>query len=99
MMGRWKRDGNHFPPPKSLVQDSEANEENGYPVPDPPKTKTDYAKGHNKAEKNTLKEEILYKITETCMEILLDKVNQNVQETLKKFQDNRNKEHEKKQKQ
>jgi hypothetical protein len=32
------------------------------------------------------------------MEILLDKVNQNVQETLKKFQDNKNKEYEKTQK-
>jgi hypothetical protein len=31
--------------------------------------------------------------------MLLDKVNQNVQEALKKFQDNKNKEYEKKQKQ
>jgi NAD(P)H-dependent FMN reductase len=33
------------------------------------------------------------------MEMLLDKVNQNVQEALKKFQDNKNKEYEKTQKQ
>jgi uncharacterized protein involved in exopolysaccharide biosynthesis len=33
------------------------------------------------------------------MEMLLDKVNQNVQEALKKFQDNTNKEYEKTQKQ
>jgi uncharacterized protein involved in exopolysaccharide biosynthesis len=33
------------------------------------------------------------------MEMLLDKVNQNVQEKLKKFQDNNNKEYEKKRKQ
>jgi hypothetical protein len=33
------------------------------------------------------------------MEVLLDKINQNVQEALKKFQDNKNKEHEKTQKQ
>jgi NAD(P)H-dependent FMN reductase len=33
------------------------------------------------------------------MEVLLDKVNQNVQEALKKFQDNKNKEYEKTQKQ
>jgi uncharacterized protein YukE len=33
------------------------------------------------------------------MENLLDKVNQNVQEALKKFQDNKNKEYEKTQKQ
>jgi hypothetical protein len=45
---------------------------------------------------NTLKEEILQEITENFMEMLLDKVNQNV---LKKFQDNKNKEYEKTQKQ
>jgi hypothetical protein len=33
------------------------------------------------------------------MEMLLDKVKQNIQEALKKFQDNKNKEHEKTQKQ
>jgi NAD(P)H-dependent FMN reductase len=33
------------------------------------------------------------------MELLLDKVNQNVQEALKKFQDNKNKDYEKTQKQ
>jgi uncharacterized protein Yka (UPF0111/DUF47 family) len=33
------------------------------------------------------------------MEMLLDKINQNVQEALKKFQDNKNKEYEKTQKQ
>jgi gas vesicle protein len=38
-------------------------------------------------------------ITENFMEMLLDKVNQNVQEALKKFQDNKNKEYEKIQKQ
>jgi uncharacterized protein Yka (UPF0111/DUF47 family) len=48
---------------------------------------------------NTLKEEILQEITENFMEMLLDKVNQNVQEALKKFQDNNNKECERTQKQ
>jgi hypothetical protein len=48
--------------------------------------------------KNTLKEEILQEITENFMEMLLDKANQNVQEALKKFQDNKNKEYEKTQK-
>jgi Skp family chaperone for outer membrane proteins len=33
------------------------------------------------------------------MEMLLDKVNQNIQEVLKKFQDNKNKDYEKTQKQ
>jgi hypothetical protein len=98
-MGRWKRAGNHSLSKNNLVQDSEGNEENGYPVPDSNKTKIDYPKEPNEAHKNTLKEEILQEITENFMEMLLDKVNQNVQEALKKFQDNKNKEYEKTQKQ
>jgi hypothetical protein len=31
MIGKRKRDGNHSPPQNKLVQDSEGNEENGYP--------------------------------------------------------------------
>jgi hypothetical protein len=46
-----------------------------------------------------LKKEILQEITENFMEMLLDKVNQNVQEALKKFQDNKNKDYERTQKQ
>jgi 5'-deoxynucleotidase YfbR-like HD superfamily hydrolase len=45
--------------------------------------------------KKTLKEEI----SEKFMEKLLDMVNQDVQDTLKKFQDTKNKEHEMTQKQ
>jgi hypothetical protein len=33
VLGRQKRDGNHSPPKNKLTQDSEGNEENGYPVP------------------------------------------------------------------
>jgi hypothetical protein len=62
-------------------------------------TKIDYPKEPNEAYKNTQKEEILQEISENFMEMLLDKVNQNVQEALKKFQDNKNKECEKIQKQ
>jgi hypothetical protein len=46
-----------------------------------------------------LKEEILQVINENFIEMLLDMVNQNIQEALKKFQDNKNKEYEKTQKQ
>jgi hypothetical protein len=67
MMGRWKRDENHSSPQNKLVQDSEGNEENGYPVPDPNKTKINYSKEPNEAHKNTLKEEILQVITENFM--------------------------------
>jgi hypothetical protein len=99
MMGRWKRDGNHSPPKNKLVPDSEGNEENGYPDPDSNKTKTNYTKEPKEAYKNTLKEETLQVINENFMEMLLDMVNQNVHEALKKFQDNKTKEYDKTQKQ
>jgi hypothetical protein len=86
-MGRWKRDGNHSTPKSNLIQDSEGNEENGYPVPHSNKTKINEAKEPNDMHKNILKEEILQVITENFMEMLLNIVNQNIQEELKKFQD------------
>jgi uncharacterized protein (UPF0305 family) len=49
--------------------------------------------------KKFLKEEILQVITENFMEMLLDIVNQNVQDALKKFQDTKSKDREKIQKQ
>jgi hypothetical protein len=39
MKGRRKRNGNNSAPKNNLIQDSEGNEENGYPVPDSNKTK------------------------------------------------------------
>jgi hypothetical protein len=88
-MGKQKRDVNNSLPKIKLIQDSEGNEENGYAVPDPNKTKINYPKEPNEAHKNNLKEEILQVITETLTEILLDMVKQNVQKALKKFQDNK----------
>jgi hypothetical protein len=84
-----KKEWKPSPPKNKLVQDSEGNEENGYPVPDSSKTKINYPKEPNEAHKNTLKEEILQEITENFIEMLLDKVNQKVQEALRKFQDNK----------
>jgi methionyl-tRNA synthetase len=98
-MGRQKRDGNHSPHQNILIQDSEGNEENRYPVLDSNKTKINDAKDPNKAHQNILKEEILQVITENFMEMLLDMVNKNIQEALKKFQDTKNKEYKKTQKQ
>jgi hypothetical protein len=69
-----------------------------YPDADVNKTKINNTKETNEAHKNTLKEEILQVINENFIEMLLDMVNQNVQEALKKFQDNKNKEYEKTQK-
>jgi hypothetical protein len=77
-MGRQKRDGNHSSPKNKLVQDSEQNEENGYPDPDSNKAKINYTKEPNEAHKNILKEEILQVINENFIEMLLDMVNQNV---------------------
>jgi hypothetical protein len=98
-MGRWKRDGNNSSPKDNLIQDSEGNEENRHPVPDSNKIKTNDTKESRDAHKNNLKEEILQVITENFMEMLLDMVDQNVQDALKKFQDTKDKEYEMTQKQ
>jgi hypothetical protein len=58
-MGRRKREGNYSPSKNKVLQDLEWNEENGYPDPDSKKTKINYTKEPNEANKNTLKEEIL----------------------------------------
>jgi hypothetical protein len=80
--GKTKRDGNHSPPKDNLIQDSEGNEKNEYPVMVSNKTKISNVKEHTDAHKNKLKEEILQVITENFMEILLDKLNQSIQEAL-----------------
>jgi hypothetical protein len=95
MMGRQKKQENQFPYSKKLVQEPEGHEENRYSEPDFNKTKLNYAKEPNEAHKNNLKEEILQVINENFIEMILDMVNQNVQETLKKFQDNKNREFQK----
>jgi hypothetical protein len=64
-----------------------------------PKKQRNYVKKPNEGHKNTMKEEILQVITENFMEMLLDMVNQNKQEGLKKFQDTKNKQNKKTQKQ
>jgi hypothetical protein len=92
-----EKDGNNSLPKNNLIQDSEGNEENEFPVPD--SNKTNDAKGPNNAQKNTLKKKILQINTENSMELLLDMVNQNIQDPLRKFQDNKNKEYENTQKQ
>jgi hypothetical protein len=80
-MGRRKRDGSHSPPRNNLIQDTEGNEENRYPVypvPDSNKTKINDAKEPNNGHKNILKEEILQVITEKFIKMLLDMVNQDI---------------------
>jgi hypothetical protein len=63
------------------------------------KTKINDTKEPNHAPPKYLKEEILQVITENFMEMILDTVNQSIQDGLKKFQDTKNKEYEKTQKQ
>jgi predicted nucleic acid-binding Zn-ribbon protein len=57
--------------------------------------KINYTKEPNETHKNNLKEDILQVLNENFIERILDMVNQNVQETLRKFQDNKNREFEK----
>jgi hypothetical protein len=76
------------------MQESVGNEENGYSVPDPPKM-IKVTKDPSNAHKNTPKEEIFQEITEKFMEKIPDTLSQNVQNVVKKFQDTKNKEHEK----
>jgi DNA repair exonuclease SbcCD ATPase subunit len=57
--------------------------------------KINFVKEHNEAQKNNLKEEIMQVINENFIEMVLDMVKQNVQETLKKFQDNKDREFDK----
>jgi sugar-specific transcriptional regulator TrmB len=98
-MGRGRRSEKHFPQKNNSIQDSEGNEQNRYRVPNPNKTMINDTKKPINAHKNTLKEEIFQEVTENFMEKILDMVSQNVQDALKKFQDTKNKEHEKTQKQ
>jgi gas vesicle protein len=95
MTGRQKKQGNQFPHSKNLVQEPEGNEENRYSDPDLNKKKINYAKEPNEAHKNNVKEETFQVINENFTDIILNMVNQNVQETLKQFQDNKNREFEK----
>jgi hypothetical protein len=74
-MRRQNRDGNYSPPRIIFIQDSEGNEEKGYPVPNSNKTKINNAKEPNDIHKNTLKLKILQVITEHFMEMLLHIVN------------------------
>jgi hypothetical protein len=97
-VGRRKRDGNHSPK-KKLIQDSEGDEENGYPVHDQNETKINNTKKPSDAHKNNLKEESLQVITENFMEKIPAAVNQNIQNAVKKFQHTKNKEYKKTQKQ
>jgi hypothetical protein len=74
------------------------NEENRCPVPDPKKTMINVTKETSDAHNfflKTLKEEIFEEIIEKFIQKKLDIVNQNVQDVLKKFEDTKNKEHEK----
>jgi hypothetical protein len=95
MMGRQIKQGNQFLHRKKLVEEPEGNEENRHSDPNSNKKKINYSKEPNEAHNNNLKEEILQVINENFIEMILDMVNQNIQDTLKKFHDNKNREFEK----
>jgi hypothetical protein len=67
--------------------------------PDPNKTMINVTEMPSDAHEKNLKKEILEEISEKDMKKILDLVNQKVEDTLKNFQDTKNKEHEKTQKQ
>jgi hypothetical protein len=67
----------------NILQDSEANEEDGYPVPDPNKTMINDTKEPKDAHRNILKEEFLQEITKNFVEKVLEVINQNIQDALK----------------
>jgi hypothetical protein len=95
MMGRQIKQGNQFLHRKKLVEEPEGNEKNRHSDPNSNKKKINYSKEPNEAHNNNLKEEILQVINENFIEMILDMVNQNIQDTLKKFHDNKNREFEK----
>jgi hypothetical protein len=49
MMGRWKKDENHFLPNNKLVQEPERNEENRSPDPDSNETRQTMTKNPMKS--------------------------------------------------
>jgi hypothetical protein len=61
-MGRRRRDGNYTPQENNSIEDSVANEENGYPDPDPNKTKINLTMDSIKAHIKTLREKFMEKI-------------------------------------
>jgi hypothetical protein len=85
MMGRQKKTGKPVSPKQKISTGTKGNEENRYSDPDSKIMKINYAKEPNEAHKNNLKENIPQVINENFIEMILDRVNQNVQETLKKF--------------
>jgi hypothetical protein len=94
-MGR-RRDGNSPPPKNNSIQNLVGKE---YPVHNLNKTTINITKELSNAHRKNLKEEIWEDIFEKFMEKILDMVNHNVQDALKKFQDTKNKKQKKTQKQ
>jgi hypothetical protein len=81
------------------IQHSVGNAENEYLVPDFNKTMINVTKEPSDTHTKTLNEDILEDITKIFMEKIQDMVNQKIQDALKKFQETKNKEHKKTQKQ
>jgi hypothetical protein len=62
--GKTEKTGKPVSPKQKFVQQPEGNEENRYSDPNSNKMKINYAKEHNEAHKNNLKEEILQVLNE-----------------------------------
>jgi hypothetical protein len=79
--GKIEKTGKPVSSQKKLVQEPEGNEENRYSDSDSNKMKINYAKEPNEAQRHNLKDEILQVISENFIEMILEMVNQNVEET------------------
>jgi uncharacterized protein YdiU (UPF0061 family) len=99
MMGRKKSDGNHSPPQNKLVPGFRGKWRKWIPSSRHQQNKDRLSQGTQQSPQEHPERWNLQEIAEKLMEMLWDKVNQNVEEALKKFQDNKNKECEKTQKQ
>jgi hypothetical protein len=82
--GKKKKEWKPFSLQSNLIQDSEEMKKMHTQFCTPTKNKINNDNEPNDAHKMILKEEILQIITENFMEMILDMVNQNVQEALKK---------------
>jgi hypothetical protein len=73
-MGR-RREGNYTPQKNNSVEDVVGNEENGYPVPNPNKTRINVTNVSSDIHKKFLKEEIMKVVIKKLIQKILDMVN------------------------
>jgi hypothetical protein len=88
-----KKKARNFIPQKinSSMENLVRNEENENPVPDPNRVMINVTNEHNDVHKELLKVEIENEVIEILMEKLQVKVKENIENQLRDYQDNTNK--------